>query len=442
MFGGNYFGQAYPGQGYTAAGTIQWDAASNSGYKASLSTYSWSHTVGAAAHPGLLVNVSIFVTGTVTSVTYNSVSLQFVRADTIGVYRNEIWKLAAPATGAHNIVVTLNTSVTSIASADSYSGVDQTDIVESHTGATGSTSTAPTVSTTPLDYDSWLVSGLTTSDTSMTVAGNATQRNNQTGALGTGAMSDVGPISPPVLTTMSWSAVGTLDSWALGVVVLDPYSSNAYSAVFTAVYSAAGTLSKKISRQLTASYKATGGLAKLLARVLIATYKTSGVLTKLSSALLTASYKTSGLLTVRSLTRSFAGLYTTSGSLVKRLTRSLSGTYRTSGVLSTAHQRFVTLTATFRTTGSLNRTISRTFSGLFSSSGSLTTATFRPFKFVPILLNLISGGKKDEVQASNDIADVQSGAKIDNVTSGIKTDEIQSGDKDTTISGSEKKVDL
>lgn len=200
---------------------IYFDAASNSGYKAALSTYNWSHTT-TGTNLGLLVNVSIFATGTVTGVTYNSVALQFIRFDSIGVYRNEIWVLEGPTLGTNNVVVTLNTSLTSIASAASYTGVNQTEMVESNTGTTGSGVSSPSLSLATTTDQAWIIDGLTTSDTSMSVTGSQTQRDNNSGALGTGALGDLGPVTPTAMKTMSWSAVTITDSWALSVIAIDP----------------------------------------------------------------------------------------------------------------------------------------------------------------------------------------------------------------------------
>jgi hypothetical protein len=221
MFGVSYFGQAYFGQAYPVPGILS-DNASNSGYKAALSTYNWSHSVAGPLR-GLLVNVSLFATGTVSSITYGGFNLSFVRFDTIGVYRNEMWQLTAPPYGSNSLVVTLNTSLTSIASASSYNNVNQFDMVEASNGATGSGVSTPSVSVTTIDNNAWAVSGLTTSDTTMSVAGGATQRDNNTGALGTGAMSDIGPKTPAGSQAMSWSAVTITDSWALGIVAIDPF---------------------------------------------------------------------------------------------------------------------------------------------------------------------------------------------------------------------------
>lgn len=204
-----------------AQGAIAFDAASSSGYEAALSSYNWNHTC-TGTNRGLLVNISIFVSGTVTALTYNGVAMTLVRSDTNGVYRNEIWRLENPASGTNSIAVTLSGSLTSIGSAVSYSGVDQTNMIEANAGANGSNST-PTQSVTTLTDNAWVTSGLSSANTSETSTSPQTSRANNTGALGTGAMGDQGPVAPAAATTAAWSATGVAQSWALSVVAIKPY---------------------------------------------------------------------------------------------------------------------------------------------------------------------------------------------------------------------------
>ena len=362
-YGSNYFGQAYFGQGYavTLNSAIAWDASSNSGYKASLSTYSWSHILGAwQSNPGLLVNVSIFATGTVTSVTWGGVNLEFERADQTGVYRNEWWQLSAPLNGTRTIVVTLNTSLTSIASADSYTGVNQTDMVETATGATGSISTAPTASVTTVDDKSWVVSGLTTSDATMSVAGGATQRNNQTGALGTGAVSDSGVITPVGSVTMSWSTVGVSDSWVLGLIVLDPTTGTVYSMGLAAVYKGAAILTKATARTLpSASYKTSGVLtaAESVQVFFTATYSMAGVITKrvVVRLLPLATYSASGVLTKLSSITPFAAIYKGAGTIIKKPGKTLTATYSATGAITKRIVAKLLPAATYKGTGAITK---------------------------------------------------------------------------------------
>lgn len=344
-----------------AASNIAWDAASNSGYQASLSSYSWSHTC-TGTNLGLIVNVSIFATGTVSSITYNSVAMKFVRSDVIGVYRNEIWRLEAPATGSHTVAVTLSASLTSIAGADSYTNVNQTDMVEVHTGATGSTSTAPTATVTTVTDNSFVISGLTTSNGSMTVAGGQTQRNNQSGALGTGAIADKGPITPVGSSTPSWSAVGALDSWALGVVVLEPVSGTAYAQSFTGGLALSGSLVKTTQHPLSGGLALTGSITKKTNRTLTGGLVSTGVLTKQSA-------------------KGFTASLSLAGSIVKKITKGLTGTLNLTGLLTASHVYFKTFTANLNLSGSLaKKTFKNSLTGGLALAGTVSKKTIKaPF---------------------------------------------------------------
>ena len=207
-----------------AAGPIFADVASSSGYQASLSNYSWTHP-GSTPLPqgGVVVTVGVFLTGTVTSVLYGGAAMVFVRADTNGLYRNEIWRLEGPQAGSQTVEVTLDASLTSIASAVTYFGVSQNLMVEAHNGANGSNST-PTASVTTLTAQAWVASGLATAKTTdHSVYGLQRERTDNTGALGTGAISDQGPVKVPAATSMSWDATGIGESWAVGVISLAPF---------------------------------------------------------------------------------------------------------------------------------------------------------------------------------------------------------------------------
>src|SRR3972149_5162046 len=64
---------------------------------------------------------------TVSGISYNGVALTLVDAATIaGELRAELWRLIAPATGAHNIVVTLDNTAKFVVHGCSYTGGNQT----------------------------------------------------------------------------------------------------------------------------------------------------------------------------------------------------------------------------------------------------------------------------------------------------------------------------
>lgn len=212
---------------FNASQGIAFDAASSSGYEASLSTYNWSHTC-TGNNRILFVGVSIFAAGSVTSITYNGVNLTFIRSDVNGVYKSELWYLVAPATGSNSIVVTLDASLTSIASAVSYTGVHQTSPIEANAGANGTGAADASVDVTTVADADWVVDNVSTQDGAITVGTGNTSRANNSGALGSGAMGDTnGPKSPAGAVTMSWTDIAALQSWAISATAIRPDSAAA-----------------------------------------------------------------------------------------------------------------------------------------------------------------------------------------------------------------------
>lgn len=241
-------------------GPIHFDAASSSGYEAALSTYSWSHTT-TGTNRGLLVFVSIFASGTVTGITYNGVAMTFVRSDANGVSRSEVWRLENPASGSNTVAVTLSASLTSIASAVSYFGVNQVNMVEANAGTNGVAGTPSQAVTTVTNLD-WVASGLSTANTS-TSPTNGVQRANNSGALGSGVVDDLGPITPAASTTMTWAAQGALQSWALSVVAIAPVgSATTVNATWSATQAQVASIVRTPGHAASASQGQTGTITR------------------------------------------------------------------------------------------------------------------------------------------------------------------------------------
>lgn len=203
---------------------IAFDSASNSGYQAAASSYSWSHT---NAGNFLAVDVSLLsVPGSsVSGITYNGVSLtklgsQYTATAIGGV---ECWGLVAPATGSHTIAVTLSGTLISSAEAVSYSNVDAADPIEAFTGAfaTNVGAADATVTISPSTDGCWIHGAVATTDSSITAG--QTSRNNVTGAGGSGGNEDSNaPLSPATPTATSWTGVGALATWAIAGYALRP----------------------------------------------------------------------------------------------------------------------------------------------------------------------------------------------------------------------------
>lgn len=413
MFGANYFGQLYFAQAYGVRG-ILFDNASNSGYKASVSSYNWTHINGGSSQT-LIVNVSLFATGSVSSITYNSVALTKIRTDSVGVYRNEMWYLANPAYGSHSIAVTLNTSLTSIASATSYSNTDISNTpIEENAGSTGSGVSTPTVTITPDSAYAWIVDGLTSSNTTETVGANQTQRDNNTGVLGTGAMSDKGPIVTPTSTSMTWSAVGLTDSWAYGVIALDPANNTAYSLTFPATYQTSGILTVlNLTRSLTATYSNSGVLNRLISYKIIATYQITGVFFKRTVRIFNASYSAQGRVATIAFVRIFTANFKTNGQIVvNNITRTLSAAYKVAGNLAKNTSRQFT-SSIYIVGGNLSKSLNRSFLATFRGVGLLYGIIPPAWNYIKVLITSLT--ENATLSDSNTTATMNSSATIETI---------------------------
>lgn len=194
------------------------DASSNSGYQAAASTYSWSHTC-AGSDRFLAVDVErLSVSGTtVTGITYNGIALTQIGATSTGTDagRVDCWGLVNPASGTNTIAVTLSGVCISAATAVSYTGVHQTTPTESYNGATAINVGAADaiVSVTTVSARDWVHAACGATDTAITAV--QTSRNNVTGAGGSGANEDTGPVNPGA-QAMTYTDVGAAAVWVIG----------------------------------------------------------------------------------------------------------------------------------------------------------------------------------------------------------------------------------
>lgn len=202
---------------------ILFDNASISPYEAALSTYNFTHRVGTGGgNRALIIGVSLFAAGTVSSVTYNSVSLTFIRSDTNGIYRSELWQLVAPDTGSNTVTVNLSGSLTSIANAQSYVGVDQTTPIDANNGGNGTGNPASANVTTITDKDRVVGNIATQTASGVTSQGGQSPRTTNVGALGTASSDDKGIIDTAAATTLQWNNITALQSWAVSLAALKP----------------------------------------------------------------------------------------------------------------------------------------------------------------------------------------------------------------------------
>lgn len=215
---------------------IAFDAAANSGYQAASNSYTFNRTCS-GNNRYLTVDIALLSAGqTVTSVVDDNgggnVQMVFLgaRSTVTSFGRIECWGLVAPAVGTKQIQVNLSGSIASSAVAVSYTGVHQTSPVEAlnTNQATNVGAADATVTVTPVTDNCWIHAAVATDDTAITA--NQTSRNNVTGAGGSGADEDTGPITPAAATAMSYSNVAALATWAIAGYALRPKEASSLGA--------------------------------------------------------------------------------------------------------------------------------------------------------------------------------------------------------------------
>lgn len=197
---------------------ISFDA-SATGSVSSNTTLTFSHTVGAGSNRILWVAflVNDAAPAAVSSVTYNGVAMTatvdspFVEQATI--YQH-LFYLVAPASGAHNVVITMASSMSGInAHAVSYAGAKQTGVPDAHATGTGTGTTGTMTATTVAD-NSWLVGFFRNEAAGNGTAGGGTTQ--RTSIVGNSSFDDSGGAKTPagsysVTETFSnalWGAIG------------------------------------------------------------------------------------------------------------------------------------------------------------------------------------------------------------------------------------------
>ncbi len=198
-------------------------------------TVSWNHTVGLSKKAYIVVSVAIKRNGgnsqVVTGVSYGTeagganlamTALGSATSATNTIERSELWGLAAPTAGTHQITVTVsnaggqNTVV--VAGAKSFTNVFQTSAAGTAVAATA-TSTTPsvTVASSPFDYvvDAVAFNG----NSALTASAGQTNAFNVTSAAP--VFSGAGSIKPGLAatTTVSWTA-GASQTWTAVAVPL------------------------------------------------------------------------------------------------------------------------------------------------------------------------------------------------------------------------------
>jgi hypothetical protein len=169
----------------------------------------------------LVVQVLSSPGDTVTGVTYNGVAMSQIMTSTFGAQANELWGLANPASGTHNIVASFSGAPSTVViDAISYTGAQQTTPIEA-TGTNSGSGTSASVSVTTLTDNAWLVGYFRANSASgaFTAGSNTVIRTDA--AEGTRQLADSGAVqSPP--GSFSLNATMATGSWNVMAFSLKP----------------------------------------------------------------------------------------------------------------------------------------------------------------------------------------------------------------------------
>jgi uncharacterized repeat protein (TIGR01451 family) len=225
---------------HPATPQILFDSAASTTFSSAAATFtgSWNHTTTTAANRYLVVGVNIDLSGRAgngTSVFYGTEgggpnqSMTLLGAISNGTnVRSELWGLAAPASGTHQITVTVSNpsarNYTVVAGSQSFSGVDQ--FAPTGTVATGSANSAtPAVTTVNTAYD-YVVDAIAWN--SNVVLNEGVRQDDRYGIVTTTLTNFSGAGSGArgyANTAMSWAPVGGgAQNWSMAAVPLKPVS--------------------------------------------------------------------------------------------------------------------------------------------------------------------------------------------------------------------------
>ena len=223
--------------------TIELENVSNStSTGTNFTSLSWSHTIATIDSTILVVGVSWRNSGsnthTVSSVTFNGVALTLVRKDEYfngDSKSSAIYYLVNPPSGAHTVQATFSGTVfRSVCGSISFTGVDQTNPINVHTGQTDatyntniSTSITPTVANTVL-VDNVCIRRqrpIPEQGASQTLRWSLSSGGGSSNANGSGSTQVRADTSQ---ATMSWTTEANCRGWAHSIVALAPVVSSEY----------------------------------------------------------------------------------------------------------------------------------------------------------------------------------------------------------------------
>lgn len=203
------------------ADPIAFDSASSTNGLCILSLLcNFLHTVSPGNDRILIVGINKAGSTAISSVEYDGLALTEIRSDGNSANaRTSLWYLVNPPVGTADIVITVGSIEIISAGSISLTGVDQTNPINVHNGASG-TSNTPTLTLTTTNDETWIVDVVGASDGAMTAGAGQIKRWEDV-AGSTRAAGSTEFTSSDGTYAMSWSYT-TSTNWAISAVALNP----------------------------------------------------------------------------------------------------------------------------------------------------------------------------------------------------------------------------
>lgn len=191
--------------------------------------WSTNVTVGTGSNRMLIVGISTKSnTRTIASAVYGAQNLILLRSDPNGTAgKTFILYLLNPASGTNTLTITFDTTAKGGMTVTSYTGVDQSDPIDTHNGGSGNSATA-SVTLTVITNNSWILQQVN-ADGNVTIAGwGAGQVQRCVGQTGGAPATrnavggnDEGPLSAGAQTQTA--TISATAQWATSAVAFKPY---------------------------------------------------------------------------------------------------------------------------------------------------------------------------------------------------------------------------
>lgn len=202
---------------------VAFDAATNIGGADAVTSRTGSHTTGVISNGIIIASVGLWKSGgagdVVTSVTYNGNALTQIATAKHGSGDRRVYLYygLAPASGAHDLVVTTSEALSINIGCATYSGVAQNAPAVSNTATPSSTTTGQITLTTGVD-NSWVVMNCSTESNEPAAGTSTTERFSDPGLFG--FYDTNGAVTPAGSRTLEATASST--NWAMVAAQLAP----------------------------------------------------------------------------------------------------------------------------------------------------------------------------------------------------------------------------